>query len=233
MTYQILATFYDELVKDDQATTRWVKFIKEHISGANILELACGSGEITKELAKSYTVKATDISVAMLDKAKCKTNLSIAWEVLDMRKLDDVNEYDGVVCLCDSMNYILHIHELTDVCTRIFNSLKGNGTFIMDMHSMDRLEEFIEPFDEVGTILNHNYEWNIYSDEQMLYQTFLFYDQHAKVEMEQHIQRVYDPLEIKKILQAIGFGVTIFTDFIHQGICEGEKQFFVCRKENV
>ena len=47
MMYELLAHVYDALVKDDEATACWVELIKAHIRGTELLELACGSGEIT------------------------------------------------------------------------------------------------------------------------------------------------------------------------------------------
>ena len=52
MMYQILARFYDALVQDEEATNAWVSFIQRHIQGKRVLELACGSGEITIALGK-------------------------------------------------------------------------------------------------------------------------------------------------------------------------------------
>ena len=51
MMYELLAHVYDALVKDDEATACWVELVKAHIRGTELLELACGSGEITIALA--------------------------------------------------------------------------------------------------------------------------------------------------------------------------------------
>ena len=47
MMYGTLAQFYDALVKDEEATQAWVSLIEEYVNGKEVLELACGSGEIT------------------------------------------------------------------------------------------------------------------------------------------------------------------------------------------
>lgn len=49
--------------------------------------------------------------------------------------------------------------------------------------------------------------------------------------LEQHIQRVYDPTWIMEQLRACGYAVQVCTDFTQEGITEGEKQFYICRKE--
>ena len=73
MMYELLAHVYDALVKDDEATACWVELVKAHIRGTELLELACGSGEITIALAQEgYHVDASDLSAAMIEEAKKK-----------------------------------------------------------------------------------------------------------------------------------------------------------------
>ena len=52
MMYEKLAEFYDALVKDEEATKAWVDLIESYLPKGKIMELACGSGEITIALAK-------------------------------------------------------------------------------------------------------------------------------------------------------------------------------------
>ena len=100
---------YDALVKDDEATACWVELIKAHIRGTELLELACGSGEITIALAQEgYHVDASDLSAAMIEEAKKKDGSEqVSWSVMDMCDLHTDKSYDGILCLCDSFNYLL------------------------------------------------------------------------------------------------------------------------------
>ena len=78
MIYHDLADYYDDLVKDEEATMRWAD-LTESVLGKQrkkILELACGSAEISLELSlRGYSVLATDLSQDMLNKAKAKNDL--------------------------------------------------------------------------------------------------------------------------------------------------------------
>lgn len=109
MMYELLAHVYDALVKDDEATACWVELIKAHIRGTELLELACGSGEITIALAQEgYHVDASDLSAAMIEEAKKKDGSEqVSWSVMDMCDLHTDKSYDGILCLCDSFNYLL------------------------------------------------------------------------------------------------------------------------------
>ncbi|MDF9824080.1 ubiquinone/menaquinone biosynthesis C-methylase UbiE [Breznakia sp. PF5-3] len=232
--YNVLAKHYDSLVKDEDATKQYVEFVKQHMLGDSIMELACGSGEISLALAKTgYRMVASDISASMLKVAKAKdaTKL-IDYQLMDMTKINDSNHYDAIICFCDSLNY-LESDDLVNVFTSVYEHLNEQGVWMFDMHSLDRLEEFSEAFYEAGIVDGVEYTWSICSEEDKLYHNFIFYDDRGNPQYENHIQNVFDPQEVKQLLEAIGFHLEIFTDFEKKGIQSGEKYFFVCRKGSV
>ena len=230
--YQKLANYYDLLVKDEEATQSWVHFIQQHAKFQDVFECACGSGEITLALARlGYQVEASDLSQAMIDQAMQKKDAeNVVFHVLDMVHFETEKKRDLVLCLCDSLNYLLEEHQIQSFLQSSYNSLKNEGTLIFDVHSLDRLQEFEEEFLEEGTLNGVNYEWDIQSDGDCIYQNFVFFDDEANASYEQHIQRVYNPQWLRQEAERIGFNVEIYTDFEHQGIVAGEKYFYVCRK---
>lgn len=232
MIYDVLASYYDALVKDEEATKAWVELIQRHVSGKEVMEVACGSGEITIALAqKGYHMHASDISPAMIEAAKAKADAELVeWSIMDMRQLQG-GTYDGILCLCDSFNYLLEEEEVIAFFQRTYAHLNEGGVFIVDMHSVDRLREFEEEYNEAGRVGAHEYQWTIESEDDCIYQTFAFYDEEGRPALEQHIQRVYDPTWIMEQLRACGYAVQVCTDFTQEGITEGEKQFYICRKE--
>ena len=234
MMYEALAPYYDALVKDDEATKAWVDVIKAHIPCGTVLELACGSGEITIALAKQgYTMHASDLSAQMIEAAKAKEGSEqVDWFVMDMCDFHVEKRYEGILCLCDSMNYILKKEQIKNLFKNVWEHLLPGGCFIMDMHSLDRLSEFREEYNEAGHIAGGvDVQWTILSEEDRIYQNFAFYHSDGTVALEQHIQRVYDPQWILECLQQQGFQVEVLTDFTTPGIAAGEKQFYICRRE--
>lgn len=229
--YQALAKFYDPLVKDEQATRDWVDFIERHASFQSVIEYACGSGEITLALAnKGYHVEASDLSLDMVEVAKQKNGSEkVAFSVHDMRK-PFKGKADCVLCLCDSLNYVIEEDEIKQVLKNAYQNLNDQGTFIFDVHSLDRLTEFQDEFYEEGIIDETGYEWSIETQQDLIFQNFVFFDSSAHPTYEQHIQRVYDPLKMKKWCEEVGYQVSIYTDFVKEGITEGEKYFYVCQK---
>ena len=72
MMYEKLAEFYDALVKMKKQQSM-VDLIESYLPKGKIMELACGSGEITIALAKDgYEVHASDLSADMITQAKSK-----------------------------------------------------------------------------------------------------------------------------------------------------------------
>lgn len=232
MMYEMLAHVYDALVKDDAATQAWVKLIQTHVHGKELLELACGSGEITIALARAgYHVHASDLSADMIDEAKRKEGSElVTWSVMDMCDLHMEEHFDGILCLCDSFNYLLQEEQVLSLFQKAYDHLFDGGVFLVDMHSLDRLDEFQEEYNEAGHVKGIEYQWTITSEEDRIHQNFAFYDAQGRVTLEQHEQRVYDPQWILEKLQEVGFQVAVYTDFTLEGIQEGEKQFYICTK---
>lgn len=232
MIYNVLAKYYDGLVKDEEATKAWVDLIDAHMNGKNILELACGSGEITLALAKEgYVIEASDLSEAMIEEAKKKEESDkVNFFVMDMCQFDLQKKYDGVLCLCDSINYLLREEQIQSMIESVYAHLKEDGVFIFDMHTPDRLYEFEEEFYEEGIVEGHEYSWSISSEDDCIYHNFMFYDEEANASLEQHVQKVYSTQFMDSVLSPY-FTYEIYTDFTQKGICEGEKYFYVCRRK--
>lgn len=229
--YNLLAKHYDGLVKDDAATAKWVTLITETIPNKEMMELACGSGEITLALAnKGYHIDASDLSLEMLEEAKAKdTQQLVHFYKMDMQDFYAEKKYDGILCLCDSINYVVEKEQMVSLFSKIAGALKEDGVFLFDMHSLDRLEEFEEEFYEEGIVNGQEYAWSIQRIDDCLHHNFIFFDENANYTQEQHTQRVFDPIWVKEELET-HFEVEIRTDFEKEGIQAGEKYFYLCRK---
>lgn len=152
--YHALAAHYDSLVKDDEATKAWVDLIERSASFHHVVECACGSGEITLALArKGYTIEASDLSEDMINQARQKKDAEkVKWSVQNMVDLHIEQTPDLMLCLCDSLNYLLEDEQIIKVMHQAYELLAKNGTFIFDVHSLDRIDEFKEEFLEEGCL---------------------------------------------------------------------------------
>lgn len=232
-SYQQIAKYYDALVQDENATQMWVDFVKKYSKKGSLMDLACGSGDIAISLSQNgYDVYASDFEEEMLNKAKAKSGSeNVFWSILDMTKFSLDKKMDTITCFCDSINYLTEEKDVISMFKCVYDSLKEKGTFLFDVHSLDRINEFEEEFLEEGNVCNVDYEWSILCLKDLLYQNFIFFDNVTTTRI-QHVQKIYHPDFLIKALEEIGFNVKIMTDFTNNGICYGEKYFFICTKGN-
>ena len=211
---------------------RWVESFHP---GKQFLELACGTGEITNRLAKNHEMSALDLADHMVEAARKKDpENQIRFSVQDMRDLSGLGIFDAIGCFCDSFNYLLTEKEAEDFFEECAAHLKTDGLFFFDTHSLDRIEEFAgeDAYSEAGVFDDGTgVQWEISSTpEGLIYQDFAFYLPDETV-TEHHIQRVYDPGWLIEVLEKNFEILSLSTDWETEGIGEGEKYFFVCRKK--
>ena len=119
--YKDFAFVYDELMNEVDYDG-WVDYIENIIKSEgskvkNILELACGTGNLTIPLTKkNYDIAGIDISEEMLSVAREKGEEEGVELVLlqqDIAELDfDVPNLDCILCDCDGFNYITYDEDL-------------------------------------------------------------------------------------------------------------------------
>lgn len=230
--YQTLGGYYDQLVGDLQAVEDWVKWIESFHPGLRFLELACGSGEITRSLAKSHAVEAMDLSQAMLDQACAKDGAqTIRFHQGDMRDLSGYGQYDAIGCFCDSFNYLTEEDEVRSLFEQAADHLSPGGLLLFDTHGMARLDEFADDYEEAGTFEDGTQvQWIISAQDGYLYQDFAFYFPRQTIQ-EHHLQRVWDPDWLKQQLESRFEILSVSGDFGRAPLDEAEKVFFACRKK--
>lgn len=161
------ADFYDEMMIYVDYDS-WAKLIcdklKNLLNGKKILEIGCGTGEISKRLSDcGYDVLGIDNSESMLSVAKKKYDY-LNLEKEDMRNLKMENEYDGVICVFDALNYLQNLEDLKNVFMNIKKALKKDGFFLFDilnrkmMDSMFPEDIFADDRENMSIIWKHSYD---------------------------------------------------------------------------
>ncbi len=135
-----MAEYYDKLMDDPKDKIVDIrKWIRKHNPEANsILELACGTGEIVKPLAKKYEVWGLDQSKEMVEIAKKKVRKGNFFQA-DMRSFALDKKFDVVLCIFDSIN---HLHKASDwkkVFKKADEHLNKNGLFIFDVYVLENI----------------------------------------------------------------------------------------------
>lgn len=135
-----LAEFYDDIYIYDDDYKLWSEYIKE---GDNILEIASGTGRLTKlilENNKRISLDAVDYSQEMLDILEQKIN---GWNIDktnriklindDMRYFISSNKYDVIIISANSLNHIEKNDDFEITLSNMYELLKVGGILLFDI----------------------------------------------------------------------------------------------------
>jgi len=143
-------TFYDELAESYHLIFQdWTRSIQWHASvlgplieremrtgGLRILDCACGIGTQTLGLAqRGHALVGVDVSEAAIARARREAhqrNLSIQFEVSDMRDLSSLPEagFDLVLAADNALPHLLNEQDLARAVQQIAGKLRPGGLFL-------------------------------------------------------------------------------------------------------
>ncbi len=144
--YSDFAQVYD-LFMDGAPYGRWAvqvtDILRRHGIGEGlVLDLCCGTGTVTELLAGAgYDMIGVDSSDQMLNQAlrkRDKSGYDILYLMQDMRELELYGTVRAVVCLCDSVNYLLERKDLERTFGLVENYLDPGGIFVLDFNTDEK-----------------------------------------------------------------------------------------------
>ncbi|MHB9094209.1 MAG: class I SAM-dependent DNA methyltransferase [Eubacteriales bacterium] len=220
--YSDFALIYDRLMQDIPYAG-WVKYLgrvfeKHGIKPADILDVGCGTGNVTIPLAEmGYRLTGLDMSAEMLaaaeEKARTK-GLQINWIQQDMRSMDLGGlKFDLVTSMTDSLNYLQTPSDLQKVFEQIGGLLKTGGWFAFDLNSGYKLREVFG--NNVFTLLDDDiaYVWenSYYPDTHScsMHLTFFVKEKDGRYRRfsEEHSETGFETDEVSTKLIDAGFAV--------------------------
>lgn len=147
-SYDFLAGCYDQLTYDVDYPA-WADYIESHfhrrgLPGKTVLDLACGTGSLTRELAlRGYEMIGVDLSPDMLAEAAEKNRdvdgIAPMFLCQSMDKLDLYGTIDACVCCLDSINYVTNPKRLQKAFERVHLFLMPGGLFLFDINTPEKL----------------------------------------------------------------------------------------------
>ncbi|PKM69943.1 MAG: hypothetical protein CVU94_01470 [Firmicutes bacterium HGW-Firmicutes-19] len=232
MNYQHLALIYDAIMGDSDGVNKYAEMLQDVLKKGKILDLACGTGDLTITLSdRGYQMTGLDLSEPMLEIAKKKSKSDeLRFFCADMLDFDLHEEFDGVVCANDSVNYCSSLEQIAKLFEGVNRHLTMDGVFVFDYHQVSRLEEFKEAFDEEGLIDGVGYWWHIESEPPIIRHTITIYFNGYPV-VEEHDQTVFDLDEILTLLHSKGFRHQMIESSAYDGLYANEKWMIMAIKE--
>ena len=233
---------------------KWVSIVHEilsqHQSENNlVLDLACGTGTLTEKLANlGYDMIGIDNSLEMLEMARRKKEASgndILYLHQDMRKFELYGTVKAIVCLCDSINYILEPTDLKQTFTLVNNYLDPKGLFIFDFNTTCKYREIIGNQTIAENQEDKSFIWeNLYHEKESINEIELTLfvkdtvsdkkegEAYRKFK-ETHYQRAYDLEEIKGLLKESGLEfIQAFDDYTEKEATTKSERILVLARES-
>ena len=206
---------------DNRPYEEWAEYLDEilkeyHIPNNMVLELGCGTGNMTELLAdKGYDMIGVDNSEIMLEIAmekRLKSGHDILYLLQDMQAFELYGTVGGIVSVCDSINYVTDERELKEVFSLVNNYLDPRGIFVFDFNTEYKYRELLgdrviaEEREECSFIWDNYYNPE---DKMNEYQLTLFVQNEDDKDLyrryqEVHYQRAYTLEKIKTLIEKAG-----------------------------
>jgi cyclopropane fatty-acyl-phospholipid synthase-like methyltransferase len=176
---------------------------------AGILDVPCGEGRLTIELAsRGYKMNGVDLNKNFLkiaEKNANKQGLDITWRQGDMRKIPWKNEFGAVICMGASFGYLNEKGNL-EFIKAVSRSLRNKGFFLLDTPVTETL---YPKFKSQGTfklagvtvLVNRFFDHKTGRNEE----DFAFIQKGKQTKYHSSI-RIYTYIEVVNLLRQSGFG---------------------------
>ena len=247
-SYGPLAGCYDELTYDVDYP-RWADYIEKHfarrrIPGRTVLDLACGTGSLTRELARrGYEMIGVDQSPEMLAQAAEKNRGVSPIEPIflcqSMEKLDLYGTIDACVCCLDSVNYVTDPKKLERAFARVRLFLMPGGLFLFDVNTPEKLEGldgqvFLDETEDAYCVWRA--EWSKRSRTCTYFMDLFRLEENGlwRREEELHRERAYPVDQLTAMLERAGFSdIRTYAAFQFRPPVPGAQRiFFTARKDD-
>ena len=196
---------------------------------AFILDLACGQGRHTLELARRgyKNVYGLDRSHYLINRAKqvnSNENLTASFKEGDARKLPYVTDsFDAVMILGNSFGYFESINDDIKILNEVFRVLKPGGKFLIDVADGGYLKDNYNPRSWEWIDKNHFVcrERSLAGDNQRLISREVITNIKKGVIVDQfYAERLYTEESLSEILKKSGYKKI---NFHHQYVTNSER----------
>ena len=250
--YDAIARVYDQLNRELDYEA-WADFFEACFDRflparpALVLDLACGTGRMTRTLAKrGYDMIGVDGSADMLSEAYASLEgESILYLLQDMRSFELYGTVGAVVCCLDSINYLLEEKDVGTVFSLVHNYLDPDGLFLFDVNSPYKFSQVYgnnayvleDETEEDGEVRAVYCGWqNAYNRESGICDFYLTLfeevgENNYQRSDEHQRERCYEPKTLRTWLETCGFEVLgVYGDYAcAEPTDTTERMYFVAR----
>jgi SAM-dependent methyltransferase len=212
-------------------------------AAASVLDLCCGQGRHSVQLAKrGCRVTGLDLNPAYLELAKQAANagkVAIETVAADMRQIPFANEFDAIVNMYSSFGYLETEAEDLKVLESAAKALKADGRLLLDMLNREwAIDNYIQNDWHTGT------DGTLYVERRDLdlatsrmHVHFIVVDPPPKGGRREsigHIIRLYTLTEMTRLLERVGMRVTaVFGGFDGEAYAIGTRRMIIVARKGI
>lgn len=219
-SYERLAESYD-IFTNDVNYSLWADyyeslFEKYNIKPELVLDLACGTGSLSIELAKrGYDMTSVDASEEMLSCAIEKSyELSEGRPLFLCQRMEELDLYgtvDVAICALDSLNYLTEKELLFKTFDRLKFFIRPGGIVIFDVNTETKFKN-MDGMSYIRDEENHFCAWSAEYDEDSRICSMIMdiFDKKGSLwerSQEEHIERAHSDDEIASAVENAQFKV--------------------------
>ena len=208
--FSLLAEVYDAIMSDVEYGA-WADFILDIALGEGaevrrVLDLGCGTGNSSEPFVEAgLEVTGLDLSPQMLSVARAKLP-GARFVQADFTTFALNETFNLVVSVFDSLNNLLNPDDFRRCAERVREHLEPNGLFIFDVNTTVGLRNLWEDDRAEGWVDDVYYLWqHSFDEETKLAKVVAYCEKGARSFTEVHLERPYDPKEVKLLLSEAGF----------------------------
>jgi len=177
--------------------------------GARVLDLCCGQGRISVELARrGFAVTGLDLSEYLLGLARERAEragLAVEWAHRDMRDLPWENEFDAAASVFTSFGYLETDEEDEKVLRAVQRALKPGGRLLLDVHNREQTALRFQPkswSEHEGHVVLDDMTWEERRGRITMARTIIAPD--GSRHQTGFALRIYAPSEMMRMLERAG-----------------------------
>lgn len=240
-SYNIFAEFYDDLTQnvEYEKIAKYVSsfFKKYYPSGKTVLDLACGTGTLSKLLnEEGYNIIGIDLSDDMLCIASSKSVDNASFIKGDISSFALPKKVDYCVCSLDSINHLESIEQVGECFNCVYNSLVDGGIFVFDVNTVYKHKNVLNDntfvFDEENFFLSWDNEYLGENTVRILLDFFVFNGVNYDRFSEEFCEKAYEISELENKLNKFKI-LGVYDELtLTEPKNDSERIYFVCKKVN-
>ena len=141
--YSSISAYYDEIFPLKIRQLEFVLSSIENVESNILLDIGCGTGSLSIELAKSLgQVTGIDLDEAMLEIARSKTKEPVSFQTMDMLSIENEfgsSAFDTVLCFGNTLVHLPGSEAIQGSIHQAHQVLKPSGKLMLQIINYDRI----------------------------------------------------------------------------------------------